>query len=264
LEKKISLNDTKNEYERGKNTLKSTNGKYPSDKDMDAVKNNYERALANYAASEASVTQVLAQLKSDEDDLKKAVVRSPINGIVLDKKVEVGQSVVSMMQIPVLFTLAEDLSKMEVVLSVDEADIGEVKEGQDVEFLVDAYPNEQFHGKITQVRLNSLIVSGVVTYATVVAVDNENLLLRPGMTASADIVTDIAKNVLSVPNSALRFVPKEKKDEKQQGKQVWILENNLPKSLSVQAEKSDGIFTAISGDGIKEGMQVIISTQKEK
>ncbi|MDD2791281.1 MAG: efflux RND transporter periplasmic adaptor subunit [Sulfurimonas sp.] len=264
LEKKISLNDTKNEYERGKNTLKSTNGKYPSDKDMDAVKNNYERALANYAASEASVTQVLAQLKSDEDDLKKAVVRSPINGIVLDKKVEVGQSVVSMMQIPVLFTLAEDLSKMEVVLSVDEADIGEVKEGQDVEFLVDAYPNEQFHGKITQVRLNSLIVSGVVTYATVVAVDNENLLLRPGMTASADIVTDIAKNVLSVPNSALRFVPKEKKDEKQQGKQVWVLDNDMPKSLSVQADKSDGIFTAISGDGIKEGMQVIISTQKEK
>ncbi|MGB3961791.1 MAG: efflux RND transporter periplasmic adaptor subunit [Sulfurimonas sp.] len=265
LEKKISLEDTRNELERGKTTYKSTNGKYPSDKDLDALRNNHERALANYTASEAGVTQVRAQLKSDEDDLKKAVVKSPINGIVLDKKVEVGQSVVSVMQIPVLFTLAEDLSKMQVVLSVDEADIGQVAEGQNVEFFVDAYPHEQFQGKITQVRLNSIIVSGVVTYATVVAVDNPRLLLKPGMTTSADIVTEVVKNRLSVPNSALRFTPKdEKKDEKNQGKQVWILENNLPKSLSVTAQKSDGIFTAISGEGIKEGMQVIIGTQKEQ
>ncbi|MDD2904842.1 MAG: efflux RND transporter periplasmic adaptor subunit [Sulfurimonas sp.] len=265
LEKKISLEDTRNELERGKTTYKSTSGKYPSDKDLDALTNNHERALANYAASEAGVTQVRAQLKSDEDDLKKAVVKSPINGIVLDKKVEVGQSVVSVMQIPVLFTLAEDLSKMQVVLSVDEADIGQVAEGQNVEFFVDAYPHEQFQGKITQVRLNSIIVSGVVTYATVVAVDNPRLLLKPGMTTSADIVTEVVKNRLSVPNSALRFTPKdEKKDEKNQGKQVWILENNLPKSLSVAAQKSDGIFTAISGEGIKEGMQVIIGTQKEQ
>jgi HlyD family secretion protein len=263
-ERKISIKDTKNELERGRTTYKSTQGKYPSDKDLDALQNNYDRAIANYNASEAGVTQAYAQLKSDEDDLKKAVVRSPINGVVLDRKVEVGQSVVSSMQIPVLFTLAEDLSKMQVILSVDEADIGQVHEGQNVEFLVDAYPEQTFKGIITQVRFNSVIVGGVVTYSTVVEVDNSLLLLRPGMTASAEIITKVIENTFVVSNAVLRFSLKGQADDKLKGKQIWILQNNLPQNISVTSAQSDGIFTAVSGDNLKEGMQVIVNTQKEK
>lgn len=191
-------------------------------------------------------------------------MRSPINGVVLDRKVEVGQSVVSSMQIPVLFTLAEDLSKMQVILSVDEADIGQVHEGQNVEFLVDAYPEQTFKGIITQVRFNSVIVGGVVTYSTVVEVDNSLLLLRPGMTASAEIITKVIENTFVVSNAVLRFSLKGQADDKLKGKQIWILQNNLPQNISVTSAQSDGIFTAVSGDNLKEGMQVIVNTQKEK
>ncbi len=263
-ERKVSLNDTKNELERGKKTLLSTNGKYPSDKELDSLQSNYDRAVATYHAAQGGVIQAKAQLKSDEDDLKKAVVKSPINGIVLDRKIEVGQSVVSSMQIPVLFTLAEDLSKMQVLLSVDEADIGEVHEGQKVEFSVDAYPEHIFKGLIIQVRYNSVIVSGVVTYATVVEVDNSLLLLRPGMTATAEIITIVVKDTFVVPNSALRFVLEGKSEEKPKDKQIWILQNGIPKSISIESKQTDGIVTSVLGDNLKEGMEVIVNTLKEK
>ncbi len=163
-------------------------------------------------------------------------MKSPINGIVLDRQVEVGQSVVSSMQIPVLFTLAEDLSKRQVLLSVDEADIGEVHEGQNVEFAVDAYPEHIFKGLIIQVRFNSVIISGVVTYATVVEVDNSLLLLRPGMTATAEIITTVVRDTFVVPNAALRFVLQGKSQEKLKGKQIWILQNGLPKSITIKSK----------------------------
>lgn len=263
-ERKISVKDKKNELERGQKTYRSTKGKYPSDKELDALKNDYDRALAAYKASEASVNQANAQLKSDEDDLKKAVVRSPINGIVLDKKVEVGQSVASSLQVPVLFTLAEDLSKMQVVLSVDEADIGKVHEGQGVVFSVDAYPEREFKGSVVQVRYNSIIVSGVVTYSTVVNVDNSLMLLRPGMTANADIITRVIKDTLQVPNSALRFSLKDEDKKKKKGESVWVLQEGTPKKVRVKAAQSDGISTSVSSDELKVGMQVITNTQKEK
>lgn len=263
-ERKVIMEDAKHERERGKETFKSTNGSYPSAKDMDALVHNYDRAKASYNAAKANVTQVDAQLKSDADDLKKALVRSPIDGIVLDRKIEVGQSVVSSMQIPVLFTLAEDLSKMQVVLSVDEADIGQVKEGQKVVFLVDTYQDKVFHGTIIQVRFNSVIVSGVVTYETVVDVNNSQLLLRPGMTANAEIITDVLKDTLVVPNAALRFSIEGQTDTKADGKHIWILEDNIPKSISVTSTQSDGIVTSVSADNLKEGMEVIINKEKEK
>lgn len=262
-EKKVSLKESKNELERGKKTLKATQGKYPSDKELYALQSNYDRAIANHQAAQGGVIQAKAQLKSDEDDLKKAVVKSPIKGVVLDRKVEVGQSVVSSMQIPVLFTLAEDLSKMQVLLSVDEADIGEVYEGQKVEFVVDAYPEHLFEGLLVQVRFNSVIVSGVVTYATVVEVENTLLLLRPGMTATAEIITQVVENTFVVPNAALRFVLEGKKEEKPQIKQIWILQNGTPKSVSIESRQTDGIVTSVSGEALKEGMEVIVNTLKE-
>lgn len=263
-ERKASLLNSKNELQRAKKTSEATHGKYPSAQEFDTLQSNYERAIANYNAAEGGIVQAKAQLKSDEDDLKKAVVTSPIDGVVLDRKVEEGQSVVSSMQIPILFTLAEDLKKMQVLLSVDEADIGEVHEGQNVEFLVDAYPEQIFKGVIVQVRFNSVIVSGVVTYSTVVDVDNSLLLLRPGMTASAEIITKLVKDTFVVPNAALRFSLKDKTQEKPVGKQIWILQNGIAKNITITSAQSDGIVTSISGNDIQEGMQVIVNTIKEK
>ncbi len=263
-ERKASLLNSKNELQRAKKTSESTHGKYPSAQELDTLQTNYDKAIANYNAAQGGIVQANAQLKSDEDDLKKAVVTSPIDGIVLDRKIEAGQSVVSSMQIPVLFTLAEDLSKMQVLLSVDEADIGEVHEGQNVEFAVDAYPEHIFKGVIVQVRFNSVIISGVVTYATVVEVNNSLLLLRPGMTATAEIITKVVKDTFVVPNAALRFVLQGKSEEKLKGKQIWILENSIPKSISIKSNQTDGIVTSVSGNNLKEGMEVIVNTLKEK
>jgi HlyD family secretion protein len=261
-ERKVAVDDAKNELERGKKMYDSTGKNYPSDKEMDALKNASAKALASYKASQAAVTQADAQLKSNEDDLTKALVKSPINGIVLDRKVEAGQSVVAAMTIPILFTLAEDLSKMKVVLGVDEADIGQVKEGQKVEFSVDAYPEKTFHGVIRQVRFNSVILNGVVTYETVVEVNNEELLLRPGMTATAEIITDVIESTFVVPNAALRFSMEN--NESTKGDKIWILQNNIPKAVAVKVSKSNGIVTSVSADGLGEDMQVVINKEVKK
>lgn len=262
-ESRVSLDDAKNELNRATKMYESTKGNYPSDKEMDALRYAYSRAKAAYDAAVARVAQAEAQLKSDEDNLKKAVVTSPFDGIVLDRKIEPGQTVAATLQTPVLFTLAEDLTQMEVVVSVDEADVGQVREGQKVTFTVDAYPGKTFHGEIAQVRLNSVIVSGVVTYETVVVVDNSELLLRPGMTASAEIITQTVPNTLVVPNAALRFVPPGEAIGTP-GKGIWTIgPEGKPRRLAVTAGETDGIVTAISGEGITEGMTVILNTKQE-
>ena len=226
--------------------------------------------------------QAQANLESKQEDLKKAVVVSPINGVVLDKAIEVGQSVVSSMQIPTLFTLAEDLKNMEVIVSVDEADVGDVKKNQKVSFSVDAYPNKTFEGIIKKVRMNSVIVNNVVTYETVVSVENEDLLLRPGMTVSADITTKVVKDAMLVPNAALRFAPPKVDSKKSKGfnlfkrgprknreplslnsKKLWILKGERAIPLRVETGETDGVNRVIISyklsledkviTGVKEG-----------
>lgn len=262
-ESRVGLDDAKNELDRATKMYKSSGGNYPSDKEMDALRYAHNRAKAAYDAAVARVAQAEALLKSDEDNLKKAVVTSPFDGIVLDRKIEPGQTVAAALQTPVLFTLAEDLAKMEVVVSVDEADVGQVKEGQKVTFTVDAFPDKAFNGEIAQVRLNSVIVSGVVTYETVVVVDNSELLLRPGMTASAEIITRVIPDALVVPNAALRFVPRGEAAGTP-GKGIWTMdEKGKPKQLEVEAGETDGIVTAVSGEGITEGMRVILNTRHQ-
>lgn len=260
LERKVGVDDAKNELERGNTMYKATQKHFPSDKEMDALRNAYEKALANYKASSAAITQADAQLLSAKDDLTKALVKSPIDGVVLNRKVEEGQSVVAAMTIPVLFTLAEDLSKMKVILGVDEADIGQVKEGQKVEFSVDSYPQKSFEGVITQVRFNSVILNGVVTYETVVEVNNQELLLRPGMTASAEIITDVLQNTFVVPNAALRF-SLQKTEDNTSGEKLWILQEGVPMAVAISHSKSNGIVTSVSGDALRENMQVIINKE---
>ncbi|WP_304545880.1 efflux RND transporter periplasmic adaptor subunit [Sulfurimonas microaerophilic] len=257
---KVSLHNAKVEYERAQSLFKSTGGNYPSSKEMDATKTTYDLASASYTGKKALVLQAEANLQSNEDDLRKAVVHSPLEGIILDRSIDVGQSVVASMQVPVLFTIAENLAKMELSVSVDEADIGQVQKGQSVTFSVDAYPKKTFSGTITKVQFNSEIVDGVVTYNAIVAVNNDNLLLRPGMTATAQIKTQEFKQVLTIPNAALRYAPKSETMENTQGERVWSLENGKPKAQDVVLGESDGVYTIVKS-GLAKDTQVIIGSK---
>jgi HlyD family secretion protein len=271
-ESQVSLKDAKRELDRLQKLYESTNGNYPTVMEIDKAKTTYNKVQANVQAMRAMVSQAEASLKSDEDDLKKTVVVSTMDGIVLDKNVEVGQSVVSVMQVPVLFTLAEDLTKMQVVVSVDEADVGQVKANQLVNFSVDAYPQKTFKGDIKQVRMNSQIIDGVVTYEALVEVNNNDFFLRPGMTVSASIITNTIKNAKLVPNAALRFIlPNEDKNSSLFTKNIkkidnnssktstlWVLQNNKPVQVSVNIGENDGVNTVILDGDIDNNSQIII------
>ncbi|NOS90266.1 MAG: efflux RND transporter periplasmic adaptor subunit [Methylococcaceae bacterium] len=182
-------------------------GKVPAPYDLDTAKAAYARAKADLASAKAVVEQAQGALNVNRTDVIKAVIHSPINGVVLERSVEPGQTVASQFQAPVLFKLAEDLTKMELQVDVDEADVGLVQEGQDATFTVDAYPDRSYPAKITQVRYGSVTKDGVVTYKTVLSVDNSELSLRPGMTATALLTVKKKSQVLLVSNAVFRFVP---------------------------------------------------------
>jgi HlyD family secretion protein len=210
-------------YQRLLKVRELSNNKIPSQQDLDVAEAAVAQAKGEGAAARATVAQARASLETVLTDLSKAEIRSPINGVVLVRTVEPGQTVASSLQAPVLFTLAEDLKKMELHVAVDEADVGSVQEGQAASFTVDAFPNRHFSARITQVHFASnntqkstssssgsaasATSTGVVTYETVLEVDNSELLLRPGMTATAEIVTTNIQNALLIPNAALRFTP---------------------------------------------------------
>ncbi|MDD2895278.1 MAG: efflux RND transporter periplasmic adaptor subunit [Aliarcobacter sp.] len=284
-ESEVTLKNKKSSYDRTQKMYDSSNGKYPSINELDNSKYTYESALASYEAAKAKVNQSEFSLNTALQNLDKAVVKSSIKGIVLNREVEVGQTLAASMNAPKLFTLAKDLSQMDLIVSIDEADVSDIKKGLDVTFTVDAYPNENFKGKIKQVRLNPVDVNGVVTYETVVLVDNEKLLLRPGMTATAKITTKESKDKLIIPNSALRFKPKEQAEQKantmslvqpprgpqngnttkELGKKefsaIWIMENNIPKRVMVKVLDTDGKSTTIESKDLKVDDEVI-SSQK--
>src|ERR1700761_3511610 len=167
----------------------------------------YDNAIGDFGRAKAGVALAAAQVKSFQTQLSKATIFSPINGVVLDRKVSVGQTLVAAMTTPVLFTLASDLSQMELDVDIDEADVGSVHPGLPATFTVDAYPNKQFDAKLIQVRNAPQTVQGVVTYKGILLVQNPQLLLKPGMTATATITAARLSNALQVPNAALRFMP---------------------------------------------------------
>ncbi len=205
LEKaKVSLQNSQRQYERALELFKK---ELISFEEKESSEAQYLTARAEVQASDARLLQARSQLDSSKVDLDYTVIKSPIDGVVISRNVNVGQTVAASFQAPVLFEIANDLSKMQVECSIDEADIGKIKEGQDVRFTVDAFPEEKFTGQVTQVRYSPEVIQNVVTYTTIVAVDNPQLKLRPGMTATASIVAGKADNVLSVPNAALRFTP---------------------------------------------------------
>ncbi len=278
----VNLKNKKLVYERNVKMFESSGGKYPSVNKFDEAKFDYEDATSTLEGSKAKVEQALFNLKTAQQNLDKAFVKSSINGIVLNRAVEVGQTLAASMNAPKLFTLAKDLTQMDLIVSIDEADVSDIKKDLDVTFTVDAYPNENFNGKIKQVRLNPVTTNGVVTYETVVSVNNEKLLLKPGMTANVKIVTKQSVDKLIIPNLALRFKPKEEVEQKTttmsfvqppmpQGKgttkdlvkkefnPIWILENNKTKSIMVKVLETDGKSTTIESNELKPDDEVIIS-----
>ena len=233
---------------------------YASVKDLDLAQKEYDNAVAQLALQKATVQQAEAQLETAETELRYTRIISPIDGIVVSKEVEVGQTVAASFQTPTLFYVAEDLEKMQIEASVVEADIAKAAVGQKVEFTVDSFPDEIFEGVVTQVRNQAINTSNVVTYEVIIGVDNHHLKLKPGMTANVEIITADKQNVLTVPNKALRFYITDDNGEtkRYKDKGVWILKNGQPERISVKIGISDDENTEILAGNIKSGDEVII------
>ena len=263
-----------------------------SEDEADTSRAANKRALAAKASAAAQVAEAGARLEVDRTNLEKAAIRSPINGIVLVRAVDPGQTVATSLQAPVLFELAEDLSQMELHVDVDEADVGQVAEGQAATFTVDAFPDRAFAAQITQVRFGAHEVDGVITYETVLSVDNKDLLLRPGMTATAEIVVKRLADALLVPNVALRFDPGKRANAPESRKgsllsqimprppqprreqqaektatdrqRVWVLRDGVPVPTAVKTGASDGLWTAVSGGDIRAGTPLVVDIAKSE
>jgi HlyD family secretion protein len=234
----------------------------------------YDAALASRNALRATLNTARAQADQTEANLAKAAIRSPIDGIVLDRKIERGQTVTAGFQTPELFVIASDLKKLELTIDVDEADIGEVAVGQQATFTVDAYPAQTFNARVVELRNAARTIQNVVTYQGVLSVENDNGLLKPGMTATADITVKVAENVLSVPNGALRFTPQADTpaagmipqattapaDPIATGKgQVWTLgKDGKPASRDVTLGITDGRRTQVTGTNVKADEEFIL------
>ncbi len=250
-----------------------------SDEALNTLKSAYLRAKADLQSSQANLLQLEANLALQLDKLSKATILSPFDGVVLSREIDPGQTVVASLQAPILFTLARTLTQMELLLDVDEADIGSVKNGQPASFTVDAFPNTHFAATITKVHLASQTIEGVVTYQTRLSVDNPQGILRPGMTSTADITVASVTNALLVPNTALRFDPPttnqkpsssfisqllprrphsaKKSKSNINTPHVWILENKQPKLIEVTTGLTDGLYTQILR-GLNDSQIVIV------
>jgi HlyD family secretion protein len=288
IQTQATVEETKAKLAQLKRVRELSNNKVPSQLEMDSAGANFERAEADAASASAAVSQAQGTHQANELDLSKAVIRSPINGIVLTRSIEPGQTVAASYATPILFTLAEDLAHMELHVNIDEADVGKVEKGQHATFSVAAYPSRTFEARITQVRYGSSTTSGVVTYETVLNVDNPDLALRPGMTATADIVVQKIETAMLVPAAALRFTPpvttentggngglldqllprppqsssnlQNGTDRKKQ-QVVWTLQNGKPGSIAVTTGATDGLMTEVTGGDIREGMKLLVERE---
>jgi HlyD family secretion protein len=210
---RVSLADTHRTLERSRELRKRD---IMAQSEFDAAQTAYDAAVAQLEVNKAQAAQAQAALNQASVDLNNTVIRSPVDGIVISRNVDVGQTVAASLQAPTLFTIANDLAKMEVHTNVDEADVGNVSEGQEVTFTVDAFPARRFRGRVHQVRNAPTVVQNVVTYDAVVRIDNKELLLKPGMTANVQFLVNRKEGVLTIPNMALRFKPPDQKDEAQE------------------------------------------------
>lgn len=228
-----------------------------SKNDLDSAESAYKSDLAQVAAAKAQIMQAQANFATASANMGYTKIVSPVKGTVISKEVEVGQTVAASFQTPTLFTVAEDLTKMRIETSVSEADIGKVKEGQEVEYTLDGYPDSVFKGVVTQVRLSPTTESNVVTYTVVIEVENEEGKLLPGMTANVSIITGKKENILTVPNVALKFTVAGNK-QKYDKKGIWIDKKGKPVRINIETGVSDDSYSEIISDEIKEGDVVYV------
>jgi HlyD family secretion protein len=287
VEAQATVTETANKLRRTRDLIAK---RLSSPEELDTASAAAERAVAALAVAKAKVEQAQAQLDSDRRTLEKTEIRSPIDGTVLRRQVEPGQTVAASLQTPVLFTLAEDLTQMELNVAVDEADVGQVAQGQAATFTVDAYPSRTFPAKLTQVRYAPETVNGVVTYAALLTLDNADLSLRPGMTATAEIVVRELQDAVLVPNAALRFTPPRPQEAKGEGRglvgvllpgrppstkrtpeararngkgaQVWILKDGAPVMIEVKTGATDGTLTEVLDGTLEPGAEVLVDVER--
>ncbi|MDI1269759.1 MAG: efflux RND transporter periplasmic adaptor subunit [Polaromonas sp.] len=282
-----TLKESRASLARFEEVARLSGGKVPSAAELDSARAGVDRAVAAEASAHANVAEARAALSTDETNLSKAAIRSSIDGVVLTRTVEPGNAVAASLQAVTLFSVAEDLQKLRLEVSVDEADVGSVQVGQKASFTVSAYPARRYPATITRVAYGSTKTDNVITYTTWLNVDNSDLSLRPGMTAAATIVATERKNVLLVPNTALRFTPAPTADSPAAAassssfvsklmprmprtaarrgadgatagiRQVWVLRDGQAVAVTLKTGVSDGRMTEVSGDGLQEGMAVI-------
>ncbi|MFO0754567.1 MAG: efflux RND transporter periplasmic adaptor subunit [Thermodesulfovibrionales bacterium] len=268
LEKaEITRADAKRTLERNRELFKKG---YIARSDVDTAETNHGTAVSQVSAAHAQVAQTEAALRTAEINLRYTRIVSPVEGTVVSRNVDVGQTVAASFQTPTLFTIARDLTRMQIDSNVAEADIGRVRVGQPAEFTVDAYPDVTFKGSVAQVRNAPITVQNVVTYDVVIKVDNSDLKLKPGMTANISLVVESKENVLRIPNAALRFrLPEEgrKGAERQRDKRkgVWVPGKDKPQRVKVATGISDGLYTELVSGELREGQEVIVeSLAREK
>jgi HlyD family secretion protein len=261
-----------------------------SEADLDLARANWQAARAAVSVTEATLEQAKASLHQAEINLGYCTIRSPVKGVIIDRRVNVGQTVVASLNAPSLFLIAKDLRRLQVWASVNEADIGQIHEGQSVKFTVDARPNEVFRGTVSQIRLNATMTQNVVTYTVVVTTDNSELRLLPYLTATLQFERESRRDVLTVPNVALRWQPRtgpagssaaaanggpkgglaggepgggpgkapgSGRDSK--GGRVWVREGDTVRPIEVQVGLTDGVVTEVEGAGLSEGLAVIVA-----
>ncbi|MBR0552643.1 efflux RND transporter periplasmic adaptor subunit [Stakelama marina] len=296
---KATVEQSRANLNRLEQVSRLSGGRVPAKTEMEQARADYNRAVASLKAAQANVVSAQAQLSSNRTQLTKTVIRSPVNGVVLARQIDAGQTVAASFNTPTLFVIAEDLSEMKLEVAVDEADVGQVEKGQKASFTVDAFPGKTFPATITRVDVGSNLSaqssssttssstanSQVVSYGAVLSVANPDLILRPGMTATATIQVDERNNVLLIPNGALRFTPPQQ-DQSKGGVQIgmrfgqrqeqqknigagshqtiYVLgSDGKPQPIQVVTGATDGSRTQVSGDKLKAGMKVIVG-QKAK
>lgn len=246
----------KNNYKRYEHLYQKN---YVSKDDVELARSNYLTAQADVAAARAEMSASQASLNNNLTNLGYSKITSPVDGTVISRAVDVGQTVAASFNTPTLFEVAQDLTKMQIETSVSEADIGRIKVGQNAEYTLDGYQDKKFEGTVTQVRLASTTTNNVVTYTVIVSVDNSDGFAIPGMSANVSIITGEAKDVLCVDNKALKFSPADN-TQKYEKQGVWVMTKSGPKRYDVELGLSDDNKTQIISNEIKEKDKVIVNS----
>jgi HlyD family secretion protein len=281
------LESAQSSFERIRNLVQSN---VSTQQSLEDARYKLDSAVAAKEISEAAVLSAEADLQLAEVNLAKAKIVSPINGVILTRSVDPGATVAASLSAPVLFVIGGDLRKMELQVDVDEADVGQIAVGQKATFTVDAYPDRTFPAEIKQIRFASETTNNVVTYKAILSVDNAELLLRPGMTATADVTVEAVKNTLMVPNQALRYAPPAAESARRPGlfglfrpprmgsrsgnqggealtganRRVWVLKAGKPAPLVIQVGSSDGRFTQVVSGELKENDAMVTDSAAQK